>query len=156
GKRYAPKAVIGLACQLLTGRPFGPEDFSGGWAPGQANYVLSQLGFKVEPKGASMQSDEAIDWTDAEVALALADYFVMLKQELLGRPYSKKAHRDALRPLLAGRSDASVEYKHRNISAVLVGLGLPYIAGYKPAGNYQALLARAVENYLLQHAGYLE
>ena len=30
GQRYAPKAVVGIAAQLLTGSSFGPHDFEGG------------------------------------------------------------------------------------------------------------------------------
>ena len=37
GRRYAPKAVVGLACRSLLGRILRPEEFSGGEAPGQAN-----------------------------------------------------------------------------------------------------------------------
>jgi hypothetical protein len=33
---------------------------------------------------------------------------------------------------------------------------LPYISGYKPRGNYQALLANAVEDYLARTPGYLD
>ena len=50
GKRYAPKAVIGIAFRHLTGQMLQPADFSGGEAPGQANYELRRLGFKVESK----------------------------------------------------------------------------------------------------------
>jgi hypothetical protein len=50
GKRYAPKAVIGLAFKHLTGQMLGPEEFNGGGAPGQANYVLRDLGFDVVAK----------------------------------------------------------------------------------------------------------
>ena len=46
------------------------------------------------------------------------------------------------------RSDGSVEFKHQNVSSVLVELGLPYIDGYKPRGNYQSLLAKEVESFL--------
>src|SRR5207247_2008306 len=52
--------------------------------------------------------------------------------------------------------DGSIEFKHQNISAVLVSLGLPYIEGYKPRGNFQGLLALAVEAYLAGHMNYLE
>jgi hypothetical protein len=31
-KRYAPKAVVGLACRYLLGRVLQPEEFSGGEA----------------------------------------------------------------------------------------------------------------------------
>src|SRR5947199_3421347 len=34
GKRYPPKAIIGLACRSLLGRILLPEEFSGGEAPG--------------------------------------------------------------------------------------------------------------------------
>jgi hypothetical protein len=36
----------------LAGRMLGPEDFSGGEAPGQANFVLRELDFTVEKKNA--------------------------------------------------------------------------------------------------------
>src|SRR5262249_46859778 len=57
GKRYAPKAVIGLACRGLLGRVLLPEEFSGGEAPGQANYVLRKLGFNVVKKTAEEEPD---------------------------------------------------------------------------------------------------
>src|SRR5262245_31740995 len=33
GKRYAPKAVVGLACRYSIGRTLQPDEFSGGEAP---------------------------------------------------------------------------------------------------------------------------
>jgi hypothetical protein len=39
---------------------------------------------------------------------------------------------------------------------VLVELGLPYVEGYKPRGNYQGLLATEVESFLDQRPGFLE
>jgi hypothetical protein len=160
GKRFAPKAVVGLAFRYLRGQPLRPEDFSGGEAPGQANYVLRKLGFTVVRKGEAAEGDEESaagkDWSETEVGLIVADYFAMLRAELLGQAYTKAEHRKALRPQLAGRSDGSVEFKHANISAVLVGRGLPYIEGYKPRGNYQALLAEAVEGFLDRNPKCLE
>jgi hypothetical protein len=67
-----------------------------------------------------------------------------------------EAPRNAIRPQLSGRSDKSVEYKHANISAVLVSMGLPYIDGYKPRANFQGLLAQAVESYLAAYPDYLD
>jgi len=84
------------------------------------------------------------DWSEFEVEAVVTDYFSMLLQELRRKEYSKTAHRRRLATLLDGRSDGSVEFKHQNISAVLLGLGYPYIEGYKPRGNYQQLLAEAV------------
>jgi hypothetical protein len=96
------------------------------------------------------------DWSAHEVRLIVADYFAMLARELLGKDYSKAEHRRALLPQLGGRSDGSVEYKHANISAVLTEQGLPYSEGYKPRGNYQALLAQEVDAFLDQHPSFLE
>jgi len=56
GKRYAPKAVIGLAYHYLSGRALQPDEFCGGEAPGQANYVLRRLGFTVVRKGEGPRS----------------------------------------------------------------------------------------------------
>jgi hypothetical protein len=54
GKRYAPKAAIGLAYRHLAGRILLPEEFSGGDARGQANHVLRSLGFTVVRKQRSI------------------------------------------------------------------------------------------------------
>jgi hypothetical protein len=97
------------------------------------------------------------DWSADEVTSLVEDYFDMLRQELLGLDYKKAAHCKALLPRLApGRKGPAVEFKHANLSAVLVGLGLPYIAGYKPRGHYQRLLAELVESFLDRHPDYLQ
>jgi len=158
GRRYAPKAVIGLAHRHLSGEILFHDRFSGGNGSGQANTVLRQLGFTVVAKGEPVPEEEKAqrrDWSEQEVAAVVTDYFAMLRMELFGEPYSKTEHRSALRRMLDDRSDGSVEYKHQNVSAVLAALGIPYILGYKPAGNYQALLVRGVEAYLAHHPEYL-
>lgn len=88
------------------------------------------------------------DWTRAEVEAITADYLDMLSLELSGVPYNKAAHRRSLLPLLDGRSEQSVEFKHANISAALLDAGFPYIQGYKPRSNYQQLLADVVSDRL--------
>jgi hypothetical protein len=88
-------------------------------------------------------------WTQEEVRLAVADYKRMLVQELNGQKYSKTHHRRALQALLQDRSEGSIERKHQNISAVLHELECPWIVGYKPLGNYQALLVEAVVETLV-------
>lgn len=88
------------------------------------------------------------DWTNKEVELIIEDYFSMLKDELLNKPYNKTFHRKALSLLLNGRSDGSIEFKHQNISAALVKLGLPYLKGYKPLANYQKILDEKIIEYL--------
>lgn len=88
------------------------------------------------------------DWSRLEVEATVADYVAMLESEIRGEPYSKAEHRRDLQPLLDGRSEGAIEYKHQNISAVLIDLGYPYIDGYKPAFNYQQLLFDVVEDRL--------
>ena len=68
----------------------------------------------------------------------------MLWLELSGKPYNKKERNRRLRARLKDRSHGSVEFKHQNISAVLASMGHPYIDGYKPRGNVQALLRTIV------------
>jgi len=86
-------------------------------------------------------------WSDQEIDLIVADYFNMLKMELVGEGYVKSHHNAALREMI-GRSAGSIEYKHQNISAVLRLLGHPWIDGYKPAENFQNALIDGVGRYL--------
>jgi len=44
----------------------------------------------------------------------------MPESEFLGQTFKKSEHRKALIPRLLGRSDGSIEFKHQNISGVLV------------------------------------
>ena len=77
-------------------------------------------------------------WSETEVDLILADYFNMLSDELARRPFNKAEHNRALQAL-TGRSHASIEFKHCNISAVLERLGIPTIRGYRPRANFKRL-----------------
>jgi hypothetical protein len=90
------------------------------------------------------------NWTGVEVEATVADYLMMLADELAGRPYVKAEHRRRLKPLLRDRSEQSIEFKHANISAILIDLGFPYISGYKPRGNYQRLLREVVVDHIAQ------
>ena len=85
------------------------------------------------------------NWSRLEVEACVADYLTMLTLELNGQRYSKTEHAKALTQRLDGRRRPSIEFKHCNISAVMLALGFPYIDGYKPRGNYQAMLLDAVE-----------
>ena len=90
-------------------------------------------------------------WSNIEVELAVADYFAMLAKELAGQNYTKAEYRRNLLPLLNDRSEGSIEFKHQNISAVLINLGQPYIKGYLPRFNYQKILEDKVIDYLIGH-----
>lgn len=95
------------------------------------------------------------DWTAAELNAIVSDYFAMLAKETVGEAYSKTAHRKALMTSIH-RSPGSIERKHQNISAVLMELSLPWINGYKPLGNFQDALLRAVETKLDQDGAHIE
>lgn len=99
---------------------------------------------------------QSAPWTDEENDLIVADYFAMLADDVIGRPYKKAEHRRALVTLLGDRSEGSVEFKHQNISAVLKGLGEDWIPGYKPAFNFQMSLVDAVARWLALHPAWLE
>jgi hypothetical protein len=87
------------------------------------------------------------DWSNSELDLIVADYFAMLKEEQAGQVVQKTEHRRLLKAHVQ-RSDGSIEFKHRNISAVLTRLGLPRIRGYIPAWNFQGAIAEAIGRYL--------
>lgn len=89
----------------------------------------------------------ADSWSGAEIDRIVADYFAMLTDELAGRPFNKAARNRALQEAI-GRSKGSIEFKHQNISAVMLGLGQPWIDGYKPAANFQHALVDGVLRWL--------
>jgi Domain of unknown function (DUF3883) len=82
-------------------------------------------------------------WSESEIDLIVADYFAMLGEELAGREFSKAERNREVRALIP-RSRGSIEFKHQNISAVMLGLGQPWIVGYKPAANFQNALIDGV------------
>lgn len=95
-----------------------------------------------------MNSSTRRDWSREENEATVADYFDMLTQELAGIPFNKAEHNRKLQRLLDGRSRESIEFKHPNISAVLLDLGCQFLSGYKPRHNYQWSLREVVESRL--------
>jgi hypothetical protein len=106
----------------------------------------------MEKKAKPTPQENTGEWSAEEVRLIVAGYFDMLLMDLAGEPFVKSKHNEALREHLNHRTAPSVEFKHRNISAVLVEKGMPYLDGYRPAINYQKrLLPQAIEAYLEAH-----
>lgn len=83
-------------------------------------------------------------WSCSENTAIVKSYMRMLLREWDGTPYNKSSERRALSPNLNKRTDASIEMKHRNISAILLAYGIPPIYGYKPLANIQTALESAV------------
>lgn len=144
GELCDSKAIVGAAfgIQYPGIGPLKPADFSGG----EATVVpkLQSLGFDVVRIGE--------DWSQQEVDATVAAYFEMLLLEARQEKFNKSERNKVLRQTLNGRSHASVELKHQNVSAVLHDMDLPFISGYKPRGNSQLLLRKAVQQYLLDKA----
>lgn len=88
------------------------------------------------------------NWSRVEVEACVASYLTMLALELNGQRYNKTAYAETLMRKLDDRNRGSVEFKHCNISAVLLDLGYPSINGYKPRFKYQHELVDVVESQL--------
>ncbi len=95
-------------------------------------------------------------WSKDEVRLIVRDYFDMLLLELTYKNYNKSAHRASLIPFLNERSKGSVEFKHQNISAALINMGLPFIKGYKPRFNFQRTLVEEIKHFINENQISLE
>jgi Domain of unknown function (DUF3883) len=144
---------------MLTTDPPYVEQLSGSHknpAPNDRNAVIFWLHSRILPAldtgqaaGEAPTAGRGVDWTNSEVKATVDDYLTMLAAEATGQDYSKADHRRALlRRLDSGRTESAIEFKHQNISAALVNLGLPYIRGYLPRGNYQAALATEIQRRL--------
>jgi hypothetical protein len=147
GELCDSKAIIGAAYgfQYPNEGPLKPSEFSGG----EATVVpkLQSLGFEVVRIGE--------DWSQQEVDATVAAYFDTLLLQAKQEKFNKSERNATLRQVLKGRSQASVELKHQNISAVLHGMDLPFISGYKPRGNSQLLLRKAVQKFILDRGELL-
>src|SRR6202035_3413913 len=78
-----------------------------------------------------MATREGERWTDEELDLIVADYFLMLNDEAAGVSFNKAQHNRLLRSEI-DRTKGSIESKHKNISAFLRQLGLPELEGICP------------------------
>jgi Domain of unknown function (DUF3883) len=142
------KAIAGVAYgfQFPLEGPLRAAQFSGG--TGTVVRRLTELGFPVR----SLDAKAGEDWRRDEVELIVSDYLAMLLQELAGQPFNKTAHRRLLQQRLPARSEGSIEFKHANISAVMLDMGYPYIRGYQPRSNFQRdLLVDVVQQFVSHH-----
>ncbi|CAN1569056.1 hypothetical protein MCEMIH15_03082 [Caulobacteraceae bacterium] len=90
----------------------------------------------------------SIDWSDEENDLIVAGYFDMLRLEIAGESFIKAERNRLLQKHLTKRSRGSIEFKHQNISAAMLGLNQPWIEGYKPMSNFQFTLVEALVRQL--------
>ncbi len=100
-------------------------------------------------------SFETGGWSLEENRETVRAYFAMLADDLIGNPYNKAENRRSLMQRVR-RPEKAIEFKHQNVSAVLLGLGHPWITGYKPAQNFQLSLVDVVVEFLHQHPDWFD
>lgn len=91
-----------------------------------------------------------LPWTRTEVEATVADYFRMLRMQEMGQRPNKAEHCRRLHEVIPARNLQAIEYKHRNISAVLNLYGAQTLNGYKPLPNFQRLLLEIVGEALIK------
>ena len=94
-------------------------------------------------------------WTDDEIDVAISEYLIMLRLQLSGTTFVKVDHRRHIKDQLPARTNASIELKWCNLSAVLNEMGLPWVHGYVPRAHYQrklkdVVVRRITDEWLLQ------
>lgn len=78
-------------------------------------------------------------WSAAEIEATVATYFQMLRTQELGQSLNKAEYNRRLQERLPARSRGAIEFKHANISAVLMEIyDAPQLRGYLPRFNYQS------------------
>lgn len=83
---------------------------------------------------------------------AVRAYLEMLRLELNGVKFNKAQINRQLRDgPLAKRSEGSVEFRMRNISAALYELKMPYFTGYLPAPNIGSTMKEKMVGLLRRH-----
>lgn len=90
------------------------------------------------------------DWSDEQQDLIVADYFAMLQADLAGEKINKAEHNRVLQALTR-RSRGSIERKHMNITAALIGLEMKTLPGYAPNDNFQRSIVSAIGRFLDAH-----
>lgn len=94
-------------------------------------------------------------WSRVECEAIVADYIDMLSRECRGEPFIKAEHLRVLQGKLNNRSEGAIEFKHGNISAILLEEGHVYLRGYRPAKNYQRMLRDVVIDRLFKEENNL-
>ena len=97
------------------------------------------------------EGEAGTPWTEPEIRATVATYFQMLRTQELGQGLNKRAHNRQLKEQLPARSLGAIEFKHANISAVLMEVyDAPPLRGYLPRFNYQGDLVHMVGQALAE------
>ena len=93
------------------------------------------------------------DWTRDELKAAVEAYADMLKRQLRGEKFVKKAIYEALHDRY-GRSVKSYEYRMQNISYVYSLLGRQWVTGLRPAENVGSNVIAIIKQLITEVEGY--
>lgn len=152
GNRYPPKAIVGMASEVLTGIPFSPKDFKGG-LDSKCFRILEENGFEIVPKlDADEQKEKGSGWTRDELKASVETYLEIQKKQKAGEDFTKKSQYQLLADRF-GRTIKSVEYRMQNISYVLSLHGRDWIQGLPPAKNVGTNIAAEIESILAEVEG---
>jgi len=94
-------------------------------------------------------------WSDGELLAAVDAYTYMLRLQQRGMTCTESMTTPLLMSgPLAGRNDASIRYRMRNISAVFQGLGAPVLDIYSPAEQVGTGVRERLRQMILAHPAF--
>jgi 5-methylcytosine-specific restriction protein A len=150
-RRYPPKAIVGLASEILTGEKFTPKDFKGG-IESKCFRILEFNGFKIVPKKDTNRpagSERNEKWGREELKASVQAYLDMQKMDRNGDKFTKISIYGPLARTF-GRTVKSIEYRMQNISYVLSLHGRDWLKGFSPARNVGTNVAAQIESILAE------
>jgi len=151
GKRYPPKAVVGVAAELITGQQLGPYDFKGG-VSSKCFRVLEQNGFEIVIKLQQKENKKQNIWTKEELEGIVLAYVKMLNNEIRGEDFTKSIYYSELADRF-GRTPKSIEVRMQNISYVYAMMGRRWVTGLLPAKNVGLNVAKNIETLIREVEG---
>jgi 5-methylcytosine-specific restriction protein A len=150
-RRYPPKAIVGIASEVLTGVQFTPKDFKAG-VDSKCFRILKSNGFMIVPKitkPKAEDSDKNLKWGRDELKASVEAYLQMQRMARNGEKFTKKSIYEPLAGKF-GRTIKSVEYRMQNISFVLSLHGREWLRGLPPAANVGTNVAAQIESILAE------
>ena len=119
GKRYPPKAVVGIAAGLLTGQQLGPYDFKGGISS-KCFRTLELNEFEIVTKLDRTErsiKQKRREWSSEELKAAVIAYVDMLHKEARREDFTKTIYYQELAGRF-GRTTKSFEFRMQNDTPV--------------------------------------
>lgn len=93
--------------------------------------------------------------TPQAIRASVRDYFTLLQAELRGRRWWLGEKAGAFRSQFVNRHNQRSELWYGQISAILIGHGMPYLTRARPRHNTYPMLSELVRTYLYNHPDML-